>query len=293
MPADSQQTGSLLRVLLTSAVCTSLLAIGYTVVASMVGDRSAAEKTATALVLPAGLIGCLLLCSVIFFSRLKQRSAAVLATIMLAVFYILSSSYTSTWLSHQLEAPWTGTRPLEEGQFDAVVVLGGGVSAGGNGRSQGNSAGDRLILAAQMYHAGQTDRIICTGRRIKSMSREGDRHPSERALELLQNLGVPESALEMSGGRTTAEEMKSLGQRFDRANGRIGLITSAWHMNRALRLAHRCEFQPVGLPAGFLLEDARGDAPLALKFHTLIPSADAMHNSSMMLKEYLAMLAGR
>ena len=293
MAGERSTVRSPLRILLTSGLWTGLLAVGFTCAAFVVGDQSAAEKTATALVLPAGFTAYLLTSVVVCLIRLRQPGAGILLFAVLAVFYILSSPYSSTFLSQQLEARWTDTHPLEEEHFDAVVVLGGGVSAGGNGRSQGNSAGDRLILGAQMYHAGLTDQIICTGRRIESLSHEGDRHPADRAKELLQNLGIPDAAIKMSGGRTTAEELTDLGKQFREQNSRVGLITSAWHMNRALRLAHRCDFQPVPLPAGFVLEEAKGEPTLALRFHAMIPSADAMHMTSKLLKEYLAQLAGR
>ncbi len=293
MASEQSPVRSPVRILLTSALWTGLLAIGFTGLAWGVGGRSAAEKTATALILPAGFTAWLMTSAVVCLMRLRQRGAAFLLFVVLTVYYVLSSPYTGTFLGQQLEAQWISSDPLEEEHFGAVVVLGGGVSAGGNGRSQGNSAGDRLILAAQMYHAGLTDQIICTGRRIESLSHGGDRHPADRAQELLEKLGVPKNVIKMSGGRTTAEEMADLGQQFDADNSRVGLITSAWHMNRALRLAHRCDFRPVPLPAGFVLEEAKGEPTMALRFHALIPSADAMHMTSMLLKEYLAQLAGR
>ena len=54
-----------------------------------------------------------------------------------------------------------------------LTVLGGGGGPGANGRLQGNGPGDRLILAAQLYHQKIARKFICTGQRIMSMNASG------------------------------------------------------------------------------------------------------------------------
>ncbi|MEZ6040287.1 MAG: ElyC/SanA/YdcF family protein [Planctomycetaceae bacterium] len=254
--------------------------------------RMAAEKVATAIAMPVGIIWMLLLfaCAVAI-ARREKASAMFIFMIWLAVTFA-GSGFVAGWVADSLESPFLAISPLEEEPFHVVVVLGGGGSIGGNNRMQGNSSGDRLILAAQLFHQGITENFICTGKRIESMNSSGV-DPSDVSAEVLQKLGVPESAIEKLGGRNTSEEMKTLGERFGTSDKRIGILTSAWHLPRALRLARRNNFNPQPLPADFRKSPDINPPTTGEVLLMLIPSADALAANTAMGKEYLGMLVGR
>ena len=167
-------------------------------------------------------------------------------------------------------------------------MLGGGGSTGPHDRHQG---GDRLVLAAQLYHAGLAKQLICTGKKIAELS-GGGVDPAVVSNDVLTKLGVPEVAIEMFGGRTTAEEMASLGKRFSSGDDRVGVVTSAWHLRRAIRLANRNDFFPEPLPADFL---SGPDAEMTVGEILLscCPSSSALHTTTKIGKEYLGALVGR
>jgi uncharacterized SAM-binding protein YcdF (DUF218 family) len=182
---------------------------------------------------------------------------------------------------------------VDDRPFDVLIVLGGGAAMGANGRPQVNSAGDRIVLAAQLYQAGKARRIICTGERIRAIDPDGT-DPSQQALSILESLGVPPTAIERSGGSNTAEELAHIAQ-IVKPGERVGLITSAWHMPRALRLARRHDLELEPVPADFL--GSRPDAAQPPGFGATvllcIPDAEALVVAARWEKEQLARIVGR
>jgi len=278
----------IVRLLFRMSVVTLILLAGLW----LFYDKMAAQKIATSLAMPCGIIWYLLSCSI-----LAARSAGVpkltwTLVVVWLVFTGLGNSFITSWLSRSLEAPYVEIRPLDQQPFDYVIVLGGGASQGANDRQQGNGSGDRLILAAQLYHAGVARKLICTGQRIVSMN-ASSMDASEQSRDVLTRLGVPVSTIELCGGRNTAEEMESLGERFLDSGQRVGLLTSAWHLPRAMRLANRYDFAPQPLPADFMNRPESTESTPGEIIRNLIPQAGCFTTITTVAKEYLAMLVGR
>lgn len=256
--------------------------------------RIAAEKIATALILPAGALWVLMLLATVYLAFTRQRRGAVVMLTVATLYWISGNGRVADAVARSLEEPFVAINPLHvEQRYDFVVVLGGGGGRGANGRLQGSTSGDRMILAAQMYHQQLADHIICTGHRIRSMSPNGV-DPAETSREVLTLLGVPPDRITMLGGRNTSEEMVRLGDRFRESSARVGLITSAWHLQRALRLARGNGFHPDPLPADFWsgYRGESGPTP-ARMIESFIPNAGAMLVCWYCAKEHLGMLAGR
>ena len=142
-----------------------------------------------------------------------------------------------------------------------------------------------------MFHADIAPRIICTGRRINELSPDR-KDPAEESQEILVSLGVPQDRIQLLDGRNTSEEMKVLGEMFGNGEAKVGLVTSAWHLPRALRLANRNGFSPTPLPADFIssFDDRKTTAKIILD---CIPQDGSLWTTSKLLKEHLGMLVGR
>lgn len=257
--------------------------------------RDAAEKIGTALFMPSGFVWLMLiaLCLQLWPLRRSDRPVGGWTSLLCLVAYSLGGSgYISDFMASSLEAPYVQINPLTEPPVEIVVVLGGGGSQGANGRLQGNGSGDRLILAAQLYHNDPATKFIVTGQRIESMNSSGV-DPAETSLDILTRLGVPESSIERIGGKNTSEEMQNLGARFKDSSLRIGLLTSAWHLPRATRLAVRNGLKTIPLPADFR-SSPPGQAPtIGQRIEALIPNGAAFGSTWSFAKEYVGMLIGR
>lgn len=286
---------TLLRKIPGPAVAVALSAVCVVAGVWVCLGRDAAEKIATSLVMPTGIVWLMLLTVTIRFWPLRHRSEerpkSVLVLFTLLVYTAAGNGHVSSWLATTLEVPWQQLQPLAGPVPDIVVVLGGGAAQGGNGRVQGNSSGDRLILAAQIAHQWPTTKFICTGRRIESMNASGV-DPATASRDVLVKLGVAADAIELLGGRNTSEEMKTLAERFRDREEPIGLVTSAWHMSRATQLATANGLHVVPLPADF-----RTASPTPLTAGQIIaaciPDANAFAANWWFLREHLGMLLGR
>ena len=270
---------------------TSLIVIGVT------QDRNAVEKIVTALVMPSGLLWILMftLSLQLWMQRKMNASGqtgAMAATACWLLYSAAGNGFVADQITRSLEADYLSIDPLKQQPIDVVIILGGGCGLGANGRLQGNVSGDRMILAAQLYHQKIAGKFICTGQRIATMNSSGV-DPAEASRDILLKLGVPEAAIEISEGRNTSEEMLSLSRRFQDPQPRIGVLTSAWHLPRAMRLAERNGLHPIPIPADFRSATNVEAITTGQIVESIIPSGNSLAVTCASAKEYLGMFAGR
>jgi uncharacterized SAM-binding protein YcdF (DUF218 family) len=126
---------------------------------------------------------------------------------------------------------------------DCLVILGASVWPGGQ---PSFVLRDRIERAAELYHQGVADKIICSGG-------VGKHPPAEAEVEkqLLVKAGVPEEKIIMEAASTsTAEQAKLIKEICDREGfNSIALVTSFYHEKRATQLFRSAGFEKI--------EDAR------------------------------------
>ncbi|WDQ15953.1 YdcF family protein [Rhodopirellula sp. P2] len=222
------------------------------------------------------------------------------------VWGIVGNAGFANWASSQVESPLASEphpaleqRSLDR-PLDAVVVLGGGSSAVAPGFYELGSDGERVISAAQAYHAHATRAIIVTG-----SSTDGYEPPWKQSMQLLVSLGVPEEVIFPIEGVNTQAEMNSLKQFVESPSAewkerwteeavesgepQVGLITSAFHVPRAMRLANNASLDLIPLPCAFRAID--NQRPWVAS--NLIPRADQLDTVGKMFKETIAKRAGQ
>jgi uncharacterized SAM-binding protein YcdF (DUF218 family) len=256
--------------------------------AGLVSGPTMVEKLLTALASPVGLVWLGLLVMIYFCAMTRLTWPAIAGFICWLMLTIGGNQFVSEGLARLLEAPYQDIDVYQIEPLDTIVVLGGGTNTALNGKSQLDINGDRIAVAARLYHAGQVKKLICTGTQ-KFRSTPEDLHPREEASEVLLELGVPADAVLQMQGENTSEEMANLKKWIDKTDsaGRVGILTSAWHLPRAIRLAksHNLEVHPV--PANFI------SGPFSASPHMVVPGAQHLMLTSKLLKEYLARLVGR
>ena len=258
--------------------------------------RTPATRAATALCMPLGVLWLILLGSAIAFSKRKRKSVCWAFSIAFAVLSIGTSPIISKIMVRQVEWPESDSAETSAPPFRTAIVLGGGVRVTANGNAEAGRDGERVISAAQLWHQGLTRSIICTGE-----SPTEDHHPKDLGRQLLISLGVPPEVIFTVGGENTSQEMQKLDlffrqipESFPQTNGfdKVALITSAFHLSRAVRLAeasgldNRIELEP--FPTCF-----RSTTFDTISPKLLIPDADSATNFALAMKEMLAKIAGR
>lgn len=267
---------------LATFIAGGLIGIGF-----LVGGKLVAEKTLTRFVMPYGVLWLLVsgwtLERVITLSP-KRFILPVLGWLLLS---LASCGPLSNACVSYLEGIETPYRPAEEPPLDMLVVLGGGTHQGPE-RAQAGFAGDRVVYAAELFHQGHTKRLITTGESLEAIGGERS-SPSQQTIEIWTSLGIPRDAIDVLSGRNTYEEIEDLKAKFsDLEEQRVGLLTSAWHLPRAMRLARAQEL-------GFLIPVAAdyqtsSEPPTFLNY---LPSSGALEQLARCQHEWLAWLVNR
>ncbi len=167
--------------------------------------------------------------------------------------------------------------------YDAIVVLGGAIAPADPPLVPEPGlvgASDRLWKAARLFHRGLAPRIVVTG---GPYSPDGEPTTSESAAMrlFLRDLGVPDEAI--------VEEPKAVNTLENIAFVRdivgdkpVALVTSAYHMPRALGIARRAGLNAAAFPNEWRFASG---AP----WDDYMPSLNAMSISSLALWEYMAL----
>lgn len=195
-----------------------------------------------------------------------------------------------------LEEAYPPQRAEEMPQADAIVLLGGGMSANlkKSPYPEMHLASDRVWHAARLYKAGKAPIIIPTG--------DGDRESTE---PLLRDFGVPQSAIVGEYAARNTEENAKFVERLLRERGesgklnvegqsnnqtikqsnnpRILLVTSSWHMRRAVLMYQKYAPGLEIIPAGTDYEEVVNDCPW--QFWQYLPSGQALGRNTELAKE--------
>lgn len=192
-----------------------------------------------------------------------------------------------------LERPFDLER---DSPLDLLVVLGGSTSQGPH-RAEVGESGDRVLLAAQMYFQGKARRLLTTGSDLLPGFGPGN-SPAQQTTEIWTALGIPATDIETLAGINTYAEMQALKVRMAEAStpaaensiasARIGLLTSAWHLPRAMRLARAAGMQTL-IPVAADHKQRTAPRPL----WDYIPSAGSFLRLERCQRELMARLVSR
>jgi len=245
------------------------------------------QKFLGRLIMPSGLLWLVLIATTVFAWRRWSRKQACAWTLVLVAYTLIGNSWLGAAMVGALEAQIPMTHLTDGGKFDAVFVLGGGTKPGPDGRPQLGSVGDRVALAARLYHAGRTPVLVTSGSSIAALGLAMD--ISEQTATIWRELGVPDTAIrQIAKPKNTSQELAAYPALIE-AEGwkRVGVISSAWHLPRVLRGARRHGLELVPLPA-----DHRGIVPgLALVW--FVPQAIGFQQVQSALWELVGMAVGR
>ena len=246
------------------------------------------EKSLTALAMPVGLLWLILLAWLYRSFCLRQHAVVFVAGLCLAIVWGFGNFIVANALVKSLEKPFLSFDPAQLEPLDAIVVLGGGTTTSPNAQAQFGRWGERVGMAAKLFLANKADRIICTGTQTY-ISSEDDLDTSQESKAILLSLAIEAESIDVIAGENTHQEMLSLKRWLVEHpdTQRIGIVTSAWHLARAMRLAESAGVEATPIPADFLTRFPTASPDW------IIPSSENLERSALALKEYLAALLGR
>ena len=231
-------------------------------------------------ILPPGIFVILLAALAIYLSKISGR-LALFTGILTLIFYLLCTGLVAERTMGWLEGKFPTPTNLSDG--DVIVMLGGGAirdsqDVDGEGTLCASPA-NRLLTAVRIYRNYDVP-ILLSGGQVYSDS------GSEAVIagRILQALGVPENKilLETKSVNTTQNAIFSAEILRARNFKRPIVVTSAFHMNRAVLNFSRQGFDVIACPTDFLV-------PRQPKFHytKLRPQAEALLLNVTVMQEVL------
>jgi len=246
------------------------------------------QKTLGLLIMPVGILWLMLLGMTLWSWRLRRPAFATLLSLLWILFTLAGNPWVGQRLMARLEAR-VPVSHLEQGPaLDAVCVLGGGSEVDAQGRPQFSAHGDRVAEAARLWHAGRTLHLVASGRSNDSLLGERDLAQETRSLWL--GLGVPDSAIRVvpTPCFITREEIAAYAALRDQQRwSRIGLLTSASHLPRALKLAQKAKLEVVPLAC-----DYQGQ-PHRFRFQDQVPQEEGFRLAQTAAWEVVGQALGR
>jgi uncharacterized SAM-binding protein YcdF (DUF218 family) len=282
-----------IRESLRSAIISVAVGLGVAsilvLLAYLVDGSTIATRTATELAMPIGLTWIALLMATVYFGIRRQWVTCGMSGLLFVLVGVTGNQFLASKFAQSVELAERQPTATREHPYRTVVVLGGGATISPTRIPELNRDGERVFSAAQLWHDGLVASITCSG-----SDPSGDPSQREFYTELLTSVGVPRAAIFQVPGENTTQEMREL-KRFLAEpppgfpeTGNIALITSAFHMQRALRLAQAQGLQFEPLPCGYRKTDFPRFSP-----RYLVPNAIAASDFATVLKEYLGGLVGR
>jgi uncharacterized SAM-binding protein YcdF (DUF218 family) len=173
--------------------------------------------------------------------------------------------------------------------YDAIVVLGGGIAPAVPPERDFPSltdSSDRIWAAARLYKQGVAPRIIVSGGGF--LANNGPATTEAEAMRrFLVELGVPDSAIVSEGqSDNTIENIRNVRRLVE--DRPVALVTSAYHMPRAMRIAKAAKLNVAAFPVNF--HALRSTRP---PWENWLPTLEGMGESILALHEIAAIWLDR
>ncbi|RLQ22292.1 YdcF family protein [Seongchinamella sediminis] len=166
---------------------------------------------------------------------------------------------------------------------DAIVVLGGATRGDTHWSSMAdlNTAADRITHGLALYKAGKAPLLLVSGG-----STTGSRPEAEQLGDYLALMGLPASALLLERQSLDTRQNASYSRVVLEGRGvrSVLLVTSAYHMRRAVPLFQRAGFEVIPAPTDYQRLVGRPAVPRWL------PTVDDLGRSTAAIKEYVGFI---
>ncbi len=208
-----------------------------------------AQKIAGLLMMPTGILWAGLFAGLSYQLHQKRYKESLNYGAFFLALSITGSVPIGARLMNGLERQYPVYQISTGSAFEAVFVLGGG-SKPSPGRVDHELAvaGDRIYMAARLYHAQKAPLLVSSGHSIGTLANDD---LSLATSELWQAVKVPEEAIiRLQGAVNTRQEMVQYAKLIkEKGWKKVGLISSAYHLPRAMALAKKNGITPTPIGA--------------------------------------------
>ena len=243
------------------------------------------EKILPLFLLPPGIF---FLTAIIMMIFLKNgRYLFIINCVLLLLIYTMSSGFIVDIFLRSLENRVAPLNETNMSKGDVYVVLGGGLIENKRDTTYGatlaNESLKRLIYAYQLYNKNQLPIIVSGG---KSQLKKNNFSEGFIMAQYLYDLRIDRTHIIVESKSTnTLENAKYTAQLIKMFGFKNPiLITSAYHMSRAIYAFETEDVHVIPAPTDYHTEDLEDN------FLKYFPSAHAMLNACRVLHEYMGMI---
>jgi uncharacterized SAM-binding protein YcdF (DUF218 family) len=241
-------------------------------------------KLAAQLVLPLSAALALGLVALLCLAVRRGRAAGLCLAAALALLWLASTPVLAARWVASLERAEPAPPLAALAPADAILLLGGGTKPALPPREfpEVAEAGDRVLHAARLFHAGKAKLVVASGGRLPWQTRGPVE--AEGMAHLLRELGVPPEAILREDASTNTRENCLRAKELLDARGAhdVLLVTTALHMRRALATCRTAGLAVRAAPADFWRADE-----LPTTWLDLAPDPEALLYTHLALRERL------
>ena len=161
-----------------------------------------------------------------------------------------------------------------------IIVLGGFAGETSPGKGQFNTSADRFIQTIELFDLGRAKHILMSGgsaNLVNTKFREAD-----WVVKQFKNVNIPDSALLIENQSRNTLENASFSKKLLESHHLKPpyiLVTSAFHMRRAMGIFRRDGIDVIPYPCNYLTGST------AVTFDSFIPDSQALGNWDFYIKE--------
>jgi len=254
-------------------------------------ELGALKPVLAVLVLPPVSLLLLALLGLVLAGYNRKKSGLTLATLSVLLLALLSCHGSAAWLARTVLPQFAPLNPagLKAHNVQAIVILGGDVQpvAPEYGQAQPSAAtAARLRYGAWLARQSGLPLAFTGGKGWAANSAQTESEAEIAARVLQQDYGLALRWRETQS-RDTAENARLTAPLLRQAGvQRIALVTHAWHMPRAVLAFEKAGLTVTPAPMGYVL-------PAQSELLEWLPSAQGLQASRQVMREWLALGAGR
>ena len=203
---------------------------------------------------------------------------------LLGIFILLFCSIpiVSDKLIAYLESNYKLNQISEVQEADAIVVLSGMVKVIKNKNNldyEWEESVDRIFAGIELFKENKSQTLILTRGKLPWSAGIPE---GEYLREVAIKFGVPEKNILLTENvENTDQEAKAIKKLFSINNPKVILVTSAFHMPRALTVFEAAGIDIVAFPVDFQSRESK------LTFMSFIPSANSLSGTSFFVREMI------
>jgi uncharacterized SAM-binding protein YcdF (DUF218 family) len=225
----------------------------------------------------------LIISFIVFLLNCKKKSDSLILLLCIIFLYGASIAPVANHFCYYLEKDYINKSDAGvKNNIDAIVVLGSGTKEINSMKETFNTetASLRLMHAVAVYNKTGAKYFVCSGKG------DGKISEAEAMAKLAESLGVPGEKIKMEpNSKNTSENAAGVYKMLNNKSAGIGLVTSAFHMERSEREFKKYFNNVWPLPAHYLYSSPTGNAVLRY-----MPQSAELYKTSIAFREIAAQL---